>query len=263
MELKEYIHWSKYQPTDMHYLNSDHDIGIIASASKVFDIHYIFAMARINLDIYKDDDYIDDYKEDTNTHKFMKTMTLLNALSYYNYALDHSWQVIYLYCANKNNLELIYDNLYKETLRDCSLNKVNELLNIAIKLAEDRKKDDIIYVKQLTNNFFNNDNTVYIRELYNHLKHRGMIHTYGLGENNINLPFSIENFRPRKLPIVEIIQEDLYEKLTQYHNDFVFYLDEIIDRIIPNKFIEDGNKQIDFKDIVSKGYEHYNAANKK
>ena len=254
MELKSFNHFITYNPNAMHYIKREYDTGILASGKKISDIYYILNMGKINLDIYINNEYIKYYTEDELMNKFMKSMTLFNSLSYYNYALDHSWQVVYFYIGSQNNLELIYNNLYEKLSKNCTLNTVNTMLDFAKSIAEDDKKDTIEYLKNHIHDFFTTDNTEYIRELYNYLKHRGMVHSEGVGFNSNYLPISLGDKKLEQLYTREINPEYLFNELKTYHNNFISYMDEIINKIMPYEYTE--KKSANLIDLFNFADEH-------
>ncbi|AUN12778.1 hypothetical protein [Paraclostridium sordellii] len=260
MELKDFSHLYEYRPNYMHYIKDEYDIGILASGQKISDIYYILNMGKINLEIYVNDEYIEENKEDENMYKFMKSTNLFNALSYYNYALDYSWQVVYFYASNNNTLDLIYDNLYEKFSKYCNKSEINEILNFSKSLAEKDKKNNIDFLIKHIDSFLSNENTEYIRKMYNYLKHRGMIYTSELYNDSNHLPISVEGQKLKKLYTRYIDPDNLFKKLCQYHNAFINYIDVIINKIIPEGYTE--KKSANFNEIVKFVNSHQNSMKK-
>lgn len=253
MELNNFDYFGKYKPTTIHYIKMEYDTGILASGEKISDMYYILMMGKKNLDMYIN-------KESEIINNFLKNIILFNALSYYNYALDYSWQVVYFYISSNSNLDLIYANLYTKLSKECTLDTVNSMLNFAKSLAEDDKKDTIDYLKNHINSFFAKSNTEYIRETYNYLKHRGMIYPEGYKNYFDYLSISLGDTKLNKLPSKKISSEYLFNELKEYHNNFINYMDKIINEIIPDGYIESNSATLE---EVVKGLDIYSEKIKK
>lgn len=234
---QEYISWSKYLPSDMHYVLSKYDMGIMSCARKIHDCHWSIAMGRIELLKYKDNEYASVFKESNMGNELVKTSSLYSALAYYNYTLDYSWQVIYFYCCDEKDWDFVYRKKYNTISRECEKRVLIKHIN-RCRLRDNKK---LKVLKTLVLTFDAEKNTKYIREYYNYLKHRGMIYTDLIGDSNDELHYTIQGITAKKLPIEKVNLDELYDKLVNFHNSIVEYISKIIDIIIPDEFIKDKN----------------------
>ncbi|MBW4861756.1 MAG: hypothetical protein KZY57_02880 [Paeniclostridium sp.] len=238
MELnQEYTNWSKYLPSDMHYVLSRYDMGIMSCARKIHDCHWSIAMGRIELLKYKDNEYASVFKESNMGNELVKTSSLYSALAYYNYTLDYSWQIIYFYCQNKCDWDFVYSKMYNEIEEKCK----KKVLKKQIKICRLRDSKNLEALDELIDKFYTYDNTKCIRDYYHYLKHRGMIYTDLIGDSNEELHYTIQGVTAKKLPIKKINLDELYDKLVNFHNSIVEYISKIIDIIIPSEFTQDKN----------------------
>ena len=238
MELnKEYTNWSKYLPSDMHYVLSRYDMGIMACARKIHDCHWSIAMGSVELLKYKDNEYSSVFKESNMGNELVKASSLYSALAYYNYTLDYSWQIIYFYCYNKRGWHFVYGKEYNKISRKCERNRLETHIN-GCRLRDNKK---LKALNELESMFYNKNNTKDIRKYYNYLKHRGMIYTDLIGDSNDELHYTIQGITAKKLPIEKVDLDELYDKLVNFHNSIVEYISKIINIIIPDEFIKDKN----------------------
>lgn len=236
MELnQEYTNWSKYLPSDMHYVLSRYDMGIMSCARKIHDCHWSIAMGRIELLKYKDNEYSSIFKDSNMGNELVKTSSLYSALSYYNYTLDYSCQIIYFYCCDEKGWDFVYRKKYNNLSRECE----KRLLKKHITRCRLRDNKKLKSLKRLFFMFDTEKNTKDIREYYNYLKHRGMIYTDLIGDSNDELHYTIQGITAKKLPIEKVNLDELYDKLANFHNSIVEYISKIIDIVIPNEFITD------------------------
>lgn len=238
-QLVEIPDWLKYAPHEPQY--AKFPMNVVVAAKKIEDVYHAFGYARSSLAFMDCDDYGQVVpKDDQVSMTFFRSMLAVNALSFYNYAIDLSWQVIWLFYEN-DNLDLVYDDrVYRETVGRCNL----ETLRLRLWLARDFKAHDHLV------SFFESKLVKEVRRKYNYIKHRGMFHFPGLGENYDSLMFSLNGVSPKVIKREEFDLADWVATLIQFDNEFINYFNHIISFVIPSGYL---NKSLDIGDMLSYG----------
>ena len=205
--------------------------NILYCAHKLNDLYSIYCIARANLEYINNQDF-GDFARDYISIKFVKTQLIMNALNYYNFLIDFSWQLIWFSIRSDLNDRLMTSKIYNDVAKECNY----EVLRYNLTLLQDYKTRDYIL-----RDFFKNDLVQEIREKWNFLKHRGSFYFEGLGENPEIMMFTFNNLR---VPIVnrQTLDIDEYvEKLIKFDNQYYTYITHIVSIIFPNNFIQNRN----------------------
>lgn len=171
--------WIQYAPGIRQYVV--YPTNILFAGIKITDLYSVLCVARSNL-YYSSLDNLGDITNNTQESKiYAKSIFVQNALMYYNIAVDHSWQYLWLFYNNTISDMLPTDMLYQSCLKDCSYDE----LILGLTLRRDIK------MREIVKNFFShNEYFIRMRPMYNYLKHRASYHFQGLGINPGRQPFS-------------------------------------------------------------------------
>ena len=178
-----YHNWSKYHPDEVQ--SREHESFIDAAAFKIVDVYTAFCYFDCSLRFFRSKNYGELSTNITEENQlFFKSMFVFNALFYINSCKDYILQLIYCFC--QNHSEKMYDHevLEKEFENSDMSNLVEEKLKVLIALAsvEKDKLETILSLKRDVENYFNNKYLITYK--CNYIKHRGMFHIPGMGQNN-------------------------------------------------------------------------------
>lgn len=205
--------------------------NIIFACNKIVDIYQTCCAARANLNYMNSRDYGDLARDDISK-LYIKTLFLQNALFYYNFSVDLSWQIIWLHYDPFITDKIPNNKLYEKCIKNCNY----ENLRLRLTLARDIKMR-----KYYLESFYNNPLFREIRELYNFIKHRGAVYFPGLGLNDTKMSFSICDYNVPMVSRRVVKIEELSRKLIEFDNIFVKYLLDIIDILIPDDYLNSGD----------------------
>lgn len=164
-----------FRPNEYHFIKFEP--YILLSALKLEDIREVLVNARLSLYMYDIKEWGQIKLKSESAKQLMKKKNLLDAVSYYNYVIDLSWQMLFLY-SGENSYRLLIDvDLLDKYLKTCNF----EILSYQLTLAN--KKNLLHIVKD----FFYDKLTLDLREIYNHIKHRGT--------------YDIDSYRKNRFPI--------------------------------------------------------------
>lgn len=224
-KVQEIHHLMDYMPHEDKY--GLYPTNIIFSCHKITDVYQTCSIARVNLH-YMDSEDFGELAKDDISKLFVNTMFLQNALLYYNFSIDLSWQIIWLYYDPFINNKMPNSKLFEECIKECDY----ENLRLRLTLARDIKLR-----KYYLEPFFNNPTVKEIRELYNFIKHRGTVHFPGLGLNDTKMAFSINEYCAPLVSRRTIDIKELKEKLIEFDKLFVKYLLDVINILIPDNYL--------------------------
>lgn len=221
--------WHNYFPQEKHYANLEpHSLYAL---QKVDDVYYSFAHARYNAYMTENDDF-GQLVSVNNEHSLLmvKSNFLINALNFYNFAIDLSWQVLFFYTSDNSLYFLCKEGAYDKYSGLCNYDRV-------LKMLEYRKEYSLIYKLK---SFRDNDLVQRLRKLYNYLKHRGTIHFQGLGEQ-YDKPYMTVNIEGKDITYNmfvkhEVAIEDLYGELLEFDQLFFAYFQSLLEEIVPSKY---------------------------
>ncbi len=226
--------WFYYDPgEDLFHLYKG---NVLMALHKIQDVYHTLNFARLSLDSLRAENLGDLIDEDANGvgKAVIKYMFMNNSISYYNYCIDLSWQVLWLYYNPEMNKYSIHSREdYLKSTKDCTLGE----LKYPLSLAKQEKLYDSVA------EFFNSETTSRIRTKYNYIKHRGVYHIDGMGEN---YKTSMMSYSGRHLPLLyreELDLEEMKSFLIEFDKSFVEYFEMIIAHVVPIDIKE--NKQIE------------------
>jgi hypothetical protein len=231
--------WNNYSPWIIQY--TKYLPNVICASEKICDVYWQFSNARASIDFMDFDDYgqLIGRKDYLHT-QYIRSKFLFDALAYYNYCIDLSWQVLFFYFGDHDYGMLQDKNRYEKTAKECNEGS----LRLLLWFRKQNKIADFIFT------FFNSSQTKEIREIYNYLKHRGTFYIDGLGLNDEFLPIGLNGSRLRMINRKEI---DLYEwkdKLIQFDVSFVNYFNCLIKWIMPSDFKENNGNLNDHFELL-------------
>lgn len=223
--------WHHLFPEDKHYVN--YQPNIIYALNKVDDVYYAFCNARYNGYMTENEDYGDMIATQDQLHlNSVHSNFLMNALNFYYFAIDLSWQVIYYYSFDSSYYFLCDQNEYDKYGKSCNYDNVLRALEYRNDYA----------ILDILKDFSNNDLVLELRNLYNYMKHRGTIHFEGLGQQysqpmfqvkvgNENITFGLFTKREQKI-------DELKSKLIALDKLFYDYFDNILGIIVPEDYVQ-------------------------
>ncbi|MEC0183115.1 hypothetical protein P4H61_16640 [Paenibacillus peoriae] len=219
-------HWGEFRPKIPQY--TKYSPNVILTALKIEDVFSQINNARLSLFLTSIDDYGPKIvlKSDHGL-KRIRSKFLFDSLAYYNYAVDLSWQTLFLFYGSDSYEILLNKEKYYKALRDCTQENVNYYL----RLSGDHKSHFVL------NKFFSDSLTRELREAYNYIKHRG---TFDVDEQISVHRFPLEIFGlEMRMATREVINlEDWQSKLRNFDIMFYNYFNSIIS-IMPNDFKND------------------------
>ena len=229
--------WHNYEPLDTDYVKyGESDPSVIAAGHKIGDVYYTFANAKQSFMSAGYENYGDLCGESENSKLYIKTHFLLHAVIEYAICLDLSWQVIWAY-VQPASFEYLLTNEHKKMENECNRENLKAQLDCAIS----QKCLKATRIKQIMMDFDNDPDVMKLRTLYNSLKHRGIIHFDGLGENFKTMMIQIEGKSIQMLSREEYTVETVENMLFTYHQKFQLYFNNLIAEIIPDDYL---NKKV-------------------
>lgn len=237
--------FNKYVPNEIHFIK--YEPNLLLAALKVHDLMEVLGYARLSIHQHE----VDYYRTELKGRDILldgKKKSLMDALSYYNYAIDLSWQVLFLFSGSNNYKILLNLEEQDKYLRTCNF----ESLSYQLVLSKNRKLLSTIKT------FFYNEKTVELRELYNYLKHRGTFDIIGINKIRINkfpLDFGdhfLERQNRKSFNLLEL-ERNLYG----FDFDFCRYLDCLLSVIFPKTFFEESLTVGDLNDFLERITEEY------
>ncbi len=236
-ENNSFFKWHKYCPMDIQYIKyADSNPSVIAAGHKIDDVFQAYANARASFLFANSENFGDLSGTNEISRLYTKTHFLTNALLEYAICLDISWQVVWAYI-QPSSLEYLMKQKYKDMEKECTRDSILAQLKCIISqngygIFEAQKLLDII------TRFDNDKETIKLRSIYNMIKHRGIIHYEGLGENFKEFSLSVNGKTLPMLHRKSYTVEEIEKLMFDYHKKFKDYFDEIIAIIIPKGYLE-------------------------
>jgi hypothetical protein len=241
MEIDELIQncsineWHNYEPWDPHYYNFPPHV--IFAAHKIGDVYQSMTNARFYLSYLEIENYGELIAEHDEIHlAFIRSSLLQSALSFYNYCIDLSWQVLWFYFG-ASKYRLYDENYYDEQAKNCN----RENLRVRLHLAH------FDHINSHLDEFSGEQQFTKVRTKYNYLKHRGTFFTPGAGVQYSHLTGGVNG---RSFRMVERDVFDIQEwktTLIAFDESFFCYFQQIIDWIMPRNFI---TTEFSFVDVL-------------
>ncbi|WP_393960297.1 hypothetical protein [Priestia megaterium] len=225
-------HWAKYKPDIPQYMKFAKDqANLILAGHKIQDIDVQFSNARASLIYLEVDDYGQLITENDSLHQtFVRSKFLFDALALYNYCIDLSWQVVYLYHGDAHFGVIQDDKYYLQATKDC------DMTSLQGRLVKVNKRDGLF---KHIDDFFNEPLTEEVREAYNYIKHRGTYYIEGLGLNESVLPIGLPgDVEMKMLKRRTMDLEEWKEKLIKFDLSFIKYFEAIIKALMPEDFTD-------------------------
>ncbi len=220
------IHWwNKYEPIESDYVM--YSTYITSSMFQVIGVYETLCRARASLEFIECTNYGELIScSDENHLAFIRKTFIENSIIYYNICIDLSWQVLWLY-SEPDDLEIIYNE-----------KKLNKIL-------EKCKYDELIYrlklggLEKIIEKLKEFDGYLYksgVRAKYNYIKHRGVYHYKGFGENYSTMMMGYEDITPKIFSRKEIDIKEWSRMLLDFDVKFVEYFNYILKEIVPKDY---------------------------
>lgn len=236
--------WHNYEPLDSDYVKyGEKDPSVIAAGHKIVDVYHTFANAKQSFMSAGYDNYGDLCGESEVSKLYIKTHFLLHSVIEYAICLDLSWQVIWAY-VQPASFEYLLTNQHKKMENECNRDNLKAQLDCAIS----QRNLKATRIKQIMEDFDNDTEVMKLRTLYNSLKHRGIIHFDGLGENFKTMMMQVNGKCAQTLSREEYTVETVESMLFTYHQKFQQYFNKLIAEIMPADYL---NKNVSFIDYVN------------
>jgi hypothetical protein len=199
----------------------------VLAGLKIDDVYSQIMNARESLALSGIDDFGERIVFSQNKSlKRLHLKFLIDALASYNYAIDSSWQMIYLYLGEEGYGILLNKQKYYKALMGCT----RENLLYLLRLAGNRK------IYHCVENLFNNSITSELREYYNYIKHRGIYNIEGLKEDKHRFPFEVEGREFRGAYRETLNIDSLKKRLIEFDVLFFEYFKSLILLLFPKEF---------------------------
>ena len=222
--------WGDLAPNQLDYY-SDADRHDLVCRYKLTQIFQNFYIARLHLlysiDKIKYGDLVNDKVDEGD----IKKIFLQNALIYYNICIDLSWSMVYLFCLPQ---ELDF-NISKKEVEDgeriVNYEFITQNLEAFCKNVDVEYQNKLRKLLEIINVFWKETLTSEFRKMYNYTKHQGAYNILGI---NIDSFFKIEGIEPN-IDIIEspeFDKEKITKELSKFNNEFITYMDKIIEIII-------------------------------
>lgn len=223
-ELKDIHYLLDYKPDESNC--GLYDTNVILLCHKITDVYVTLCIARSNIHYVDNDDY-GDFARDEISKLYVNSMLVQNSLVYYNFAVDLSWQVGWLYADQGINGLMPTSQLYERESKKCDF----ETLCYNLTLAQDIK------LREHYRSLYNNSFFKKLREDYNFIKHRGTFHYKGLGLNDSKMMIRVNDYM---LPLVsrrEIDINEMRKKLIEFDKLFTNYFLDIVNMVVPGDYL--------------------------
>jgi hypothetical protein len=210
-----------------------YDTNVIFAAVKIVDLYTVLCTARTNLLFLDSEEGIKSIaktENEENLPEFMKSMFIQDALLYYNFAVDYSWQILWLYYDDT----IINRVPQQKLLDDCSSNCTYEGLRLQLTLKKDLK------MRTILESFFAKKEYNFIRQKYNYLKHRGSLFFRRMGSildnGMLNYKINGEDLLTPFSKSEEIDLDMIKSSLILFDKVFIKYIRCIIEIIMPKDY---------------------------
>lgn len=229
--------WFQFEPKEVQYLKySETTPSLIAAGHKITDVYYAFAEAHSSFGLAGLESYGPICSNDEVSVLYTKSHFLRTALIEYAICLDLSWQVIWAYI-QPSSLEYLFNQKYKDMEKKCTRDNVKEQLDCLI-AQKGTDYNVAIKLKKIFLDFDEDPDVEKFRTVYNSVKHHGVLHIDGLGCNNTEILFTINDKSFPMLHRKTYSIVDLEEMLKVYNDKFIVYMDSIVDLIIPDDYLD-------------------------
>lgn len=233
--------WATYRPLEPQYIK--YLPNIILAALKIEDTYMQIRNARDSLTFMDVTDFGQIQYKDEKGYKHIRSKFLFDALACYNYAIDLSWQSIYLYLGENTYDILLNKEKYYKALKGCNQETVLYYLRLANKLK----------LYKCVKEFFVSSLTRELREAYNYLKHRGTYNVEGTGTTSTHhFPLEMEGIDLRMETRETLNLNDWKAKLISFDIEFYNYFTSVITMMMPSDFKQNNTKISDVIDMLNR-----------
>lgn len=224
--------WSKYSVNQIDFYSNAERHDLICRC-KLMQIYQNFIIARENLIFSDERNSYGDLLEDEGDKECFQKIFVQNALLYYNFCVDLSWVLIYLYClpVNEDNFNISNEQVIKaEKIVDYTF--IKEYLKAQKEHAVVGLKNDLESLLTTIKEFWEKiDKKTSFRNDYNYIKHQGAYDILGI---NPKIFFKFKGIETN-IDIIESRKFDISEMTNmcvEFNNSFIEYMDKIIEIVI-------------------------------
>lgn len=234
-------HWMSFRPGMTQYVRfSEDQAHLLLAGHKTEDIYRQYKMARASLMYLEVEDYGQLIGKNNDIHfTFIRSKFLFDALALYNYCIDLSWQMVYLYHGDAHFGSVQRKEYYMQASKDCNYESLKG------RLMKVNKRDELF---DHIDKFFNAKLTNEIRQAYNYIKHRGTFHIEGLGLNETSVPIGLVGHQLKMLSRESIDIEEWKEKLIHFDISFYNYFEDILNILMPKEYLDN---TLDFEELIN------------
>lgn len=250
--------WEKYYINQIDFLSNTERHELICRY-KLMQIYQNFYIARLQLIFSNEKICYNNLIENVEDEECIRKMFVQNALLYYNFCVDLSWIMVYLYCLPKdeNNFNISEDSIRKAEKEVC-YEFITQTLELYISTSNGNLKNKLKlllnHIKQFWNDICNNSG---FRNIYNYTKHQGVYDIIGINPKKF---FNLEKIGTN-IDIIESRKFDI-KKMTEmcvkFNNDFIEYMDKIIDIVISSSNTKNSYSIKEISNNVIKNTPKYN-----
>lgn len=251
---ESFHYWNLYGPADPQYARfAENEPWLIAAGHKIEDVYFSFCNARASLL----DAGINDFSgiPDEISKLFAKTHYLTNALMEYALCLDISWQVVWAYSQPASFAYLVKQE-YKKMESECTRENLIEQLNCVIS-QKSEGYTECIFLRDLIIDFDRDQDVQKMRQIYNSMKHRGVIHFEEFGEYEDVMEATVDGCVVPILTRTRYKISDIEELIYAYHFKFEKYFNSIVQKIMPEDYNESSVTFQKYRDVVIQMYKIY------
>lgn len=238
MDAKDLIlpDWEKYRPVPLDYY-SNIDRQDLLCRFKLAQIYQNFCLARMNcIFSNKNTDYGELDSEGKNK-EWLEKMFIQNAIVYYNFCIDLSWQMVFFYCVSKSDEDFnITEEKISEIENNVTFDSLHELLKFQLSIQN--QNNELQKLLDLVTEFWTKNLPENFRQDYNYIKHRGTLDIFGISKKENKYPFKFEEHKINiTVPDFKTLDVSQYtETLKSFHQLFYKYIESLIEIIVEPNF---------------------------
>ena len=163
--------WENYAANQLDFYSKAERHDLICRY-KLTQIYQNFYIARMNL-IFSDERTNYGSLADNGVEKEkLQKMFIQNALIYYNFCIDLSWVMVYLYCMPQRDTFNISLKEVEDAEKIVNYQFIKDYLNAQIKMVEVNYQNKIINLLETITKFWKNILNDDFRKVYNYTKHQ-------------------------------------------------------------------------------------------
>lgn len=223
--------WDKYRCNEFDFYSAANRQDLICR-HKLMQIFQNFKIARENIIFSSDSKNYGDLISCEFNSKVLKKLFVQNALLYYNFCIDLSWQMVCLFCLTKKECDFnITNEEIKKIEKEVTFEYVIENLKYQCKIANDDTKEKLKLLLKNIDMFWNKKINDGFRNIYNYIKHQG---AYDILDISPESKLKIEGIDTdiKVLRSYEFNIDEMTRTCLNFNNEFIDYLERIVKIVI-------------------------------